>query len=100
MTACDSYMSPPDSAIITANPMIIIPYTICQCTYNITKFSSAIIAFYRLRVNGHIMQMRFHAERVSGIMTEKQKMLVNIAEAGYFSSDRTIKDYNREIWKL
>ena len=30
----------------------------------------------------------------------KQKMLVNIAEAGYFSSDRTIKDYNRDIWKL
>ncbi|MBR5970083.1 MAG: glycogen/starch/alpha-glucan phosphorylase [Lachnospiraceae bacterium] len=30
----------------------------------------------------------------------KQKMLINIAESGYFSSDRTIKDYNREIWKL
>ncbi len=29
-----------------------------------------------------------------------EKMLVNIAKAGYFSSDRTIKDYNREIWKL
>ncbi|MBQ6735167.1 MAG: glycogen/starch/alpha-glucan phosphorylase [Lachnospiraceae bacterium] len=30
----------------------------------------------------------------------KQKMLVNIAEAGYFSSDRTIRDYNRDIWRL
>ena len=29
-----------------------------------------------------------------------QKMLVNIAKAGYFSSDRTIEEYNREIWKL
>ena len=29
-----------------------------------------------------------------------QKMLVNIAKAGYFSSDRTIADYNREIWQL
>ncbi len=29
-----------------------------------------------------------------------QKMLVNIAKAGYFSSDRTIEDYNRDIWKL
>ena len=28
------------------------------------------------------------------------KMLVNIAEAGFFSSDRTISDYNQEIWKL
>lgn len=29
-----------------------------------------------------------------------RKMLVNIAQAGYFSSDRTIEEYNREIWKL
>lgn len=29
-----------------------------------------------------------------------KKMLVNIAKAGYFSSDRTIEDYNAEIWKL
>ncbi len=28
------------------------------------------------------------------------KMLVNIANAGYFSSDRTIQQYNEEIWKL
>ena len=29
-----------------------------------------------------------------------QKMLVNIAKAGYFSSDRTIAEYNRDIWHL
>jgi len=29
-----------------------------------------------------------------------KKMLINIANAGYFSSDRTIKLYNEEIWKL
>lgn len=29
-----------------------------------------------------------------------KKMLVNISEAGYFSSDRTIKQYNEEIWHL
>lgn len=29
-----------------------------------------------------------------------EKMLVNIAMAGYFSSDRTIEEYNRDIWKL
>ena len=28
-----------------------------------------------------------------------QKTLVNIAKAGYFSSDRTIADYEREIWR-
>lgn len=26
--------------------------------------------------------------------------LVNIAKAGYFSSDRTIRDYNSDIWKI
>ena len=30
----------------------------------------------------------------------KKKMLVNISQAGYFSSDRTISDYNKDIWKL
>lgn len=29
-----------------------------------------------------------------------KKMLVNIANAGFFSSDRTIAQYNEEIWKL
>lgn len=29
-----------------------------------------------------------------------RKMLINIANAGYFSSDRTIEEYNRDIWKL
>ena len=29
-----------------------------------------------------------------------QMMLVNIAKAGYFSSDRTIEQYNKDIWKL
>lgn len=32
--------------------------------------------------------------------TWAQKMLVNIAKAGYFSSDRTIAEYNRDIWHL
>ncbi len=29
-----------------------------------------------------------------------KKMLVNTAKAGYFSSDRTIEEYNNDIWKL
>ena len=29
-----------------------------------------------------------------------RKMLINIAEAGFFSSDRTIAQYNEDIWKL
>lgn len=30
----------------------------------------------------------------------KRMMLVNIAKAGFFSSDRTIAEYNRDIWHL
>lgn len=30
----------------------------------------------------------------------RQRMLVNIAKAGFFSSDRTIAEYNRDVWKL
>ena len=30
----------------------------------------------------------------------RKMMLVNIAKAGFFSSDRTIGEYNRDIWKL
>ena len=30
----------------------------------------------------------------------KKMMLVNIAKAGFFSSDRTISQYNEDIWKL
>ncbi len=30
----------------------------------------------------------------------RRMMLVNIARAGFFSSDRTIEEYNRDIWKL
>ena len=29
-----------------------------------------------------------------------KKMLVNIAKSGYFSSDRTIAQYNQDIWHL
>ena len=29
-----------------------------------------------------------------------KKMIVNISKAGYFSSDRTIEEYNNDIWKL
>ena len=32
--------------------------------------------------------------------TWAKKMLVNISQAGYFSSDRTIAEYDRDVWKL
>ena len=33
-------------------------------------------------------------------MSWAKKMLHNIANAGFFSSDRTIEEYNKDIWKL
>ena len=33
-------------------------------------------------------------------MSWAKKMIVNIAKAGFFSSDRTIAEYNRDIWHL
>ena len=32
--------------------------------------------------------------------TWAKKALVNISKAGYFSADRTIAEYNEDIWKL
>ena len=29
-----------------------------------------------------------------------KKMLVNIGKAGFFSSDRTIREYDKDIWHL
>ncbi|HAU85594.1 MAG TPA: hypothetical protein DCW90_08850 [Lachnospiraceae bacterium] len=29
-----------------------------------------------------------------------KKMLINISNAGFFSSDRTIEEYNKDIWNL
>ena len=33
-------------------------------------------------------------------MAWAKKMLINISKAGFFSSDRTISEYNRDIWHL
>ena len=39
-------------------------------------------------------------EEYTGRKTWAKKMLANISNAGFFSSDRTIREYNRDIWKL
>ena len=33
-------------------------------------------------------------------MSWSKKALVNMAKAGFFSSDRTIAEYNKDIWHL
>lgn len=43
-------------------------------------------------------------DRAIGEYTDRktwgQKMLINISRSGYFSSDRTVLEYNRDIWHL
>lgn len=43
-------------------------------------------------------------QRVSDLYAQPdtwtRKAVINTAKAGYFSSDRSIEDYNREIWRL
>jgi starch phosphorylase len=39
-------------------------------------------------------------EEYSDRHSRARRMLVNIANAGYFSSDRTIREYNEKIWNL
>ena len=47
-----------------------------------------------IRVKGELLA-RYEDRRAWAEM-----MLVNIAQSGYFSSDRTIAQYNRDIWRL
>ena len=37
---------------------------------------------------------------VANMIDSNAMSLVNIAKAGYFSSDRTIEQYNNDIWHL
>ena len=40
------------------------------------------------------------ADYSAGSLAWTLRALVNIAKAGVFTSDRTIEEYNRDIWKL
>ena len=48
--------------------------------------------------------MLFRSEEISQAYENRRewekKMLVNTAKAGFFSSDRTIAEYDKDIWKL
>ena len=49
-------------------------------------------------------EIRFRKDRMISDYEDRnewnRKSLINIAKAGYFSADRTIAEYNRDIWKL
>lgn len=46
-------------------------------------------------------QARFETEKLYSNKLRWAKMcLINIANSGYFSSDRTIEEYNRDIWNM
>ena len=53
-----------------------------------------------LDVEAYIEEKHKIMEAYEDRLAWSKKMLVNIAMAGYFSSDRTIEQYNEDIWKL
>lgn len=53
-----------------------------------------------LDLKDYILTKEWAFEDYEDRMAWAAKMLVNISQAGYFSSDRTIEEYNRDIWKL
>lgn len=92
---------------------------------DIRKMVDFIISPEMLKIGDPRMLLRLHAELIQKdwfmtlidlkdyIVTKERaykdyenryewskKMIMNIAKAGFFSSDRTIAEYNRDIWKL
>ena len=49
-----------------------------------------------LRIISRPRKAYLHEDR----KTWAKKALVNISKAGFFSSDRTIAEYNKDIWRL
>ncbi len=53
-----------------------------------------------LDLEAYISTKEHAFNRFEDRLSWRKMMLVNIAKAGFFSSDRTIADYNKEIWHL
>jgi len=53
-----------------------------------------------LDLNAYIKEKELCFKAYENQKNWNKMALVNIAKAGYFSSDRTIEQYNNEIWKL
>ena len=53
-----------------------------------------------LRDFGSYAAVMEEAEKLYGTKEWLQKSLINIARSWYFSSDRSIAEYNEKIWKL
>ncbi|MEG2801619.1 MAG: glycogen/starch/alpha-glucan phosphorylase [Longicatena sp.] len=53
-----------------------------------------------LDLNDYITSKETMLEDYEDRYAWSKKMLLNIANSGFFSSDRTIKEYNKDIWNL
>lgn len=74
------------------------------CKENLTRLYKDIIGkdwfMALLDFNDYVKEKEVAFAAYEDRMAWAKKMLVNIAKAGFFSSDRTIKQYNEDIWKL
>ena len=53
-----------------------------------------------LDLNDYIEKKELAFKDYENRMDWAKKMLINISKAGYFSADRTIAQYEADIWKL
>lgn len=65
-----------------------------ELTYNNDEY--LLLADFRMYVDAQKQIQRRYNDRYNWI----KSCLVNIAQSGYFSSDRTIREYAEEIWKI
>lgn len=68
--------------------------------YLLTGEGGAPDPYLCLKDFGAYVQTHECTEQLYGSTEWMQKSLINIAESGYFSSDRSIMEYNEKIWKL
>ena len=59
------------------------------------------LVLYKIRFNAYVVRKgQAFSDYACDPMGWRRKCLVNIAKAGMFSSDRTIAEYDRDIWHL
>ena len=73
------------------------PITLFDASSFKTQFACEV---KNLKVNDYIDRKEEMLADYEDRMEWGRRLLVNIARSGFFSSDRTIAEYNRDIWHL
>ena len=88
-----------DSRTIVANHLSLIETLVILHQFPVAYLAASYLKKHQLvRKTAEVFEIVFVDREEKNAKVSKQ--LVNIAKAGYFSSDRTIAQYNRDIWHL